>query len=145
MNTEKLEESLRYRGVANMFREGRFIEALNMQRSLEDFENASKEMRQINYIRALPLEVGGNHFHRRKRETIIVLEGDLTVYLEDPVERTKFSTNVAMGKIITLQPNIAHALEAGQRGSSYLEITNMAFDPENPKKDVFDYSIIKSR
>ena len=139
-----LEQSLNLTQIPNIFREGRFLEITNDFRSPHSTQNLMQKIQQINYIVALPGEIGGNHYHNEKWEKIVILEGELLVVLEEPNSRERYEEVVSPGNIITLVPKIAHAFASASETNPvrYLEITNKTFNPEKPIDDVFKYQVL---
>ena len=139
-----LEQSLKIKPVENCFREGRFLEIANDARNPNSTNTLFNDAAQMNYIKANPGEIGGNHYHHIKKETMVVLEGRALVALENPETKEKYRIEIDKGHLCTLEPEIAHAITSASPNEPvrYLEITNKAFDPENQRDDIYPYRVI---
>ena len=85
--------------------------------------------------------VSGNHYHLTKSEIIYVWRGIIIVYLKDPNKSEVFKTEVKEGQKFNLMPRIAHALYSPLEKSEIEEFANLAFDPKNPKNDIYPHKV----
>ncbi|HNR69838.1 MAG TPA: cupin domain-containing protein [Verrucomicrobiota bacterium] len=94
----------------------------------------------IHYLATLELREGGvrgNHYHRIKRERVYVLQGRLTVVVEDIQTRERATVPLATGDLLFIEPGIAHALQTAEAGQA-LEFAPGRFDPA----DIYPYPLI---
>ncbi len=132
--------SLDYRRVPNIFREGRFMEVIN---TLRNPANLSESINQLNWVKQVHGEIGGNHYHYHKWERIVVLNGVGRVILANPETAERYEAQISKGDIITLVQRIAHALTPADSAPwEFLEFTNKPFDNRNPKDDCYDYKVL---
>ena len=77
-------------------------------------------------------KTGGNHWHRGKGEFIYVASGKIELYNEGG------RSTVKSGERGFLPRGEGHALHNAQDAEADVyEFTNLRFDPENPRKDVY--------
>lgn len=85
----------------------------------------------IRYLAVVELRAGclrGNHYHKVKRERIYVLQGRLSVVVEDPQTRARAVVALVAGDLLLIQPGIAHALQTVEPGQA-IEFAQSRFDP----------------
>jgi quercetin dioxygenase-like cupin family protein len=83
------------------------------------------------YVAALELKEGGergHHYHRRKRESVYVLQGELTLLAEDLETGERVELTVAEGDLLKINPGVAHALRTRRPGWA-IEFTREPLDP----------------
>jgi len=87
-------------------RRGWFIEMLKANKT-------SREIKQISVASIKPGEVRGNHYHLNKTEWFLVIGGKAEYYLENLItkEKIRFKLNSKKPKVITVFPEIAHAVK----------------------------------
>jgi len=128
--------------VANIAKEGRLVEIARGADEVKRFRELIKS--HIGIINGeldhelMPGEVGGNHYHKKKKEVIVYTVGEgLRVDLTDPATGKIFSTLPKIGSIFYLPPEIGHALvNTSKSNIRFREYSGLAFDPKNPKNDV---------
>lgn len=136
----KLSETLDIRPFDNSVMGGRLKELF---RGSGEFTSKLGAIEQMTCHTLLPDRIGGNHYHENKYEIIAHLFGNpITVYLKEPKTGEFHRADIEAGKKFDLIPEIAHALYCPSGEAHILEITNLKFDPENPKRDLFSYEVV---
>lgn len=68
---------------------------------------------------------GSMHYHVRKTETFIILEGTLHLQVKDRENRSQHIELVHAGESLTLHPGLRHRLIAGEEPVVVLEVSTM--------------------
>lgn len=123
----KPDEIKGYRIVGDMF---------EMQEFLQDTN-------QLTASRIRPSFPTGNHYHRRKIERIYNIGDEDLIVLQDNIESVanRKRTIVSPREKILLPNHIAHQLSAN-KVTYILEVTNLKFNPENPRYDCYPHSFV---
>jgi len=90
-----------------------------------------------------PGVVRGQHYHKRKTEWFLVIEGKAKIYFKDinSSEESSMEVNSDSPQIIEVLPNIAHSIEnIGKSKMILLGIVNEPLSKEDP--DTFSYKVI---
>jgi quercetin dioxygenase-like cupin family protein len=98
------------------------------QGELAQFHDADQGMHYMALIELKAGGVRGNHFHRRKRESIYVISGQIEFLGEDLATGTRATLMVRGGELIAVDPNVAHALRTIEPGQA-IEFSPERFDP----------------
>jgi len=148
-------DTLNIRPADNVVCDGNLIEVF---RGEGEFKKIGG-LKQIVFHTLTSKKVGGNHYHKEKFEIIYVIEGIIDVYLRDPIQVLKlgkkkiegekpgvitYKQRVFQGQKFNLVPGIAHALHS-QGKSKIMEFTNLTFNPENQKNDVYDCEVFNKQ
>ncbi len=94
----------------------------------------------IRYIAAIELRRGGvrgNHYHKVKEEWVYVIQGGVTLVVEDIVSKTRDSAPLRAGDLAIIQTGVAHALQTVAPGWA-IEFSPARFDPE----DIHRYPLV---
>ena len=128
-------KTLDIRPVDNIACNGKLIEVF--RGGEEKKRILGQEMQETHHF-FVPGKIGGNHWHREKIEIFYVALGEIEVYLDD-LNGQRVQTKIPIQTKFTLVPGIPHALTLPQGlSSAYLiEYSNLAFNPDNPKQDVY--------
>ena len=145
MMQQSLEASLNLRNGAHSFREGRFVEMINHIRAPAVRLRLPRIVYQLNFIHAVPEEIGGNHYHKFKEEEILLYEGRLRLVLENPETKERLDRIINAPSIFSILPGIAHALTPANGDARYAEIASLSFDPKDEKRDVHPYILISPK
>lgn len=88
---------------------------------------------QLFYIKINPNETRGNHYHTRKTERFLVIEGSATIVAKD--RKTDNTMNVTVGAdkpmVVTISPNHTHYI-ASDRGAIILVWVDEIFNKDDP-------------
>lgn len=99
------------------------------QGELAQFYDGEQPIHYIAFIDLLPGGIRGNHVHRRKKEFIYLIEGELDLLAED-VEHgpeSRVTVRICAGEMAIVEPGIAHALVTIQPGRA-IEFSPARFD-----------------
>jgi len=136
-----LEKSLAVREPDNIAKHGDLVEAF---RGIAEIEEKIGKLGQVTYHYLSPGDTSGNHFHKKKFEIFFVIDGEITVYLLNPETGERFSERIIVGKKFDLVPLVAHALyNSGDIKCILGEHTNLTFNPDNPRNDVYDCEVFR--
>ena len=97
------------------------------QGELAQFYDGDEPMRYLAYIELRPGFVRGNHYHKVKEEWIYLIEGQVTLLLEDVESKEKASVSIESGDLIFIPTEIAHALQIAEPGQA-IEFSKARFD-----------------
>lgn len=106
------------------------------QGELAQVHDADEGMR---YMAVIETRVGcarGNHYHKVKQERIYVLQGELSVAVEDVQTKARASVPLRTGDLVLIQTGIAHALQTVKPGQA-IEFGQVRFDAT----DIFPYPL----
>lgn len=101
-----------------------------------------KPVRQLHIASIKPGGIRGNHYHSKRIEWFFLVAGRARLVLEDikTKKRASFLLSEEKPQVITIYPNISHAVKNIGRGLAYL--VSAQDDIYNPKKsDRFPYEI----
>jgi hypothetical protein len=85
----------------------------------------------IRYMAFIELRVGsprGNHYHQVKQEWIYLIEGEMTLLVEDIQSKARESVPLRAGDLAFIQTGIAHTLQPVRPGQA-IEFSAARFDP----------------
>ncbi len=94
----------------------------------------------IRYMAVLELRAGcvrGNHYHKVKRERVYVLQGGLSVVVEDIQTKARDSVRLQTGDLLLMLPGTAHAFQTVEPGQA-IEFAQVQFDAA----DIFPYPLV---
>jgi len=94
----------------------------------------------IRYMAVIEARVGcvrGNHYHKVKQERIYVLQGELSVVVEDIQTKARDSVPLQVGDLLFIETGIAHALQTIAPGQA-IEFGQVRFDAA----DIFPYPLV---
>lgn len=98
------------------------------QGELAQIHNAEEPIR---YLAVIELRSGGtrgNHYHKAKQEHVYLIEGEVTVLLEDLATGAREDFQMRAGDLIHIPPGIAHALRTIHPGRA-IEFAPARLDP----------------
>ena len=101
-----------------------------------------EDIKQIYVATIKPGCVRGNHYHLKRIEWFLILNGKAEIYLEDIKIKTKICHKISSRKpqIVTIFPKIAHAVKNIGKETIYLVSgQNTIYNPKNP--DTFPYLV----
>ena len=102
-----------------------------------------KPVKQIHIASIKPKGVRGNHYHLKTIEWFFLIAGKAELFLQDikTKEKISFKLSPKEPKVITVFPNISHAVK--NVGKEMVYLVNAQSDIYNPKKpDAFPWKII---
>lgn len=103
------------------------------QGELAQFWDGEQPINYIAYIELRPGTVRGNHYHKIKEEHVYVMQGELTLLLEDVQTHDRDSVPLKGGELVTIPTFVAHALRVSANGSA-VEFSPARFDPVDTYK-----------
>lgn len=89
-----------------------------------------------------PGAVRGQHYHKRKTEWIVIIQGQARIYLEDldTNEKTQLKVSGEKPEMIEARPMLAHAIEnIGKKELYLLAVASEPLDPND--QDTFPYKV----
>jgi quercetin dioxygenase-like cupin family protein len=92
----------------------------------------------IRYLAVFELREGGvrgNHYHHHKRESVYLIEGEITLLLQDLASGERAAVTVTAGDLVFISPGIAHALRTVHPGRG-LEFAPDPLDPSDSFRHV---------
>jgi UDP-2-acetamido-2,6-beta-L-arabino-hexul-4-ose reductase len=89
---------------------------------------------QVFYVKVLPNEIRGNHYHTRKIEKFLVIDGTAEMSVKNRVTQDIMRVEVNSYKpmLITVVPNHTHCIQAGERGCIFLVWASEIFNKDDP-------------
>jgi quercetin dioxygenase-like cupin family protein len=94
----------------------------------------------IRYMAVIETRVGcvrGNHYHKVKQERIYVLQGELSVVVEEIQTKARAAVPLRTGDLLLIRTGIAHALQTIEPGQA-IEFGQVRFDAT----DIFPYPLV---
>ena len=76
--------------------------------------------------------IGGNEFHRIRKELFVILEGTLKITSEDLRGNTREEI-LQSGETFSMLPYIMHSVEALEEGTGFLETASTLFNVADPR------------
>jgi len=101
------------------------------------------EIKQVVVASINPGHTRGNHYHLKRLEWSLVINGNAEYYLEDlkTKKRTKIKVSSKRPKVITIFPGTAHAVKNTSQKIIYIvEAKNNIYNPKKP--DSVFYKVI---
>ncbi len=89
---------------------------------------------QVFYILAKAGSTRGNHYHTRKTEQFLVIQGSATMEVRDRETENVMRAVItaAQPMLITIAPNHTHSITAGPEGAVIIAWVDERLDPDNP-------------
>jgi UDP-2-acetamido-2,6-beta-L-arabino-hexul-4-ose reductase len=89
---------------------------------------------QLFYVIAEPDETRGNHYHKRKTETFLVIDGEATIRVRDRKTGNVMKVTVSGEKPLSIKvaPNNTHSITAGEDGAVFLVWVDEQFNKDDP-------------
>ncbi|MBX3746798.1 MAG: cupin domain-containing protein [Verrucomicrobiae bacterium] len=87
----------------------------------------------VHYLAVLELQAGGvrgHHVHQRKRESLYLISGAVTLLAEDPADRQRIALDLHPGDLARIEPGVAHALQTVTPGWA-IEFAPHPLDPSD--------------
>jgi mannose-6-phosphate isomerase-like protein (cupin superfamily) len=81
------------------------------QGELAQIHDSDQGMRYLAVIEFKPGRVRGNHYHKRKEESVYIIDGEVRLMVEDIRTRTRESLVLAAGDLVWIGLEVAHAFE----------------------------------
>src|SRR5213075_842031 len=88
------------------------------QGELAQFYDGDPGIRYIAYIELLPGNPRGNHYHNHKPEWIYLLNGELSLVVEDIGTKERAALTMSAGDIVKISTAVAHALQIVKAGQA---------------------------
>lgn len=82
-------------------------------------------------------DVAGNHYHKKKHEIFIPLQGRIKVYLKNVITEKKEEINLSKNSCLSIPPGIAHAAVAKTARAILLVIASSP----STEEDEFEYTL----
>jgi UDP-2-acetamido-2,6-beta-L-arabino-hexul-4-ose reductase len=127
MNTIKLRERIDQRG--------------NLVENTK--EQVMLETRHFFVSKSIPGVIRGNHYHKRKKEYFLVIQGMCEIVMKDLINNKVESIKVSSrdNVLVLVEPNKAHAIRnIGDIELILLALVNEPLDQKNP--DTYPYKVI---
>jgi mannose-6-phosphate isomerase-like protein (cupin superfamily) len=86
------------------------------QGELAQFWNGEEAIQYIAFIELLVGKPRGNHFHRKKREWVYMIRGEVRLRVEDVESREGGAMSLKVGDLVVISTGVAHVLEAVEPG-----------------------------
>ncbi len=96
-----------------------------LREDLGDFKDFN--VKQISWFSIEPGEERGGHYHKKQTEKFVVLEGSVTVRVEDATGKTFHHHNLSDGMLIEMTPYYKHTFMS-EKGAKILVLTNRLFN-----------------
>jgi UDP-2-acetamido-2,6-beta-L-arabino-hexul-4-ose reductase len=106
-------------------------------------ENIMLSSRHFFISKSIPGVIRGNHYHKRKTEYFIIVQGKCLIVVEDINSRSKESLEISDSDnlAVLMEPKKAHAIKnIGKNQLILLALVNEKLDHENP--DTYPYRVI---
>ncbi len=106
-------------------------------------EQVDANFGQMSITSALPGQVKGNHYHKRKKEWFCAVKGSVTVHLLDVEsgERKEVILDANEPSIIQMNPGVSHAItNNGTDEALVILYISEVYDSDNP--DTFVHKVI---
>lgn len=89
---------------------------------------------QVFYVIATPHSIRGNHYHKRKTETFLIVGGSAEVVVRDRAtgDTMRAEVNDDNPMTITILPNFTHAIAAGKYGCLFLVWASEIYNDKDP-------------
>ena len=103
-----------------------------------------EDIKQVYVATIKPGKIRGNHYHLERTEWFFLIGGKAELCLEDlkTKERICFKLSSKKPKVITVFPQIAHAVKNPSKETIYLvSAQNNIYNPKNP--DIFPCEVCK--
>jgi dTDP-4-dehydrorhamnose 3,5-epimerase len=100
-----------------------------LREDLEDFKDFA--VKQVSWFSIEPGQERGGHYHKNQIEKFVVLEGTVTVRVEDVVLGKVFHHHhLSDGMLIEMTPYFKHTFMS-EKGAKILVLTNRLFNPDD--------------
>ncbi len=99
-----------------------------LREDLGDFKDF--DVKQISWFSIEPGKERGGHYHKKQIEKFIVLDGLVTVRIEDAGGRIFHHHLLSSGMLIEMTPYYKHTFMS-EKGAKMLVLTNRLFDPDD--------------
>lgn len=110
------------------------------QGELAAFYNSEEGIRYIAYIELRAGTARGNHYHKVKQEYIYLLNGTVSLFLEDLESKAEEVLPMIPGDLVLILPGIAHTLSVEKSGEA-IEFSPAQFDPNDTYRHVIARSV----
>jgi len=98
------------------------------QGELAQFYDAEEPIRYMAFVEIRPGCARGNHYHKFKRELLYVIQGELSLVVQDIEQGTRDLVPLRMGDVAAIGTGVAHAMRASAPGQ-VIEFSPARFDP----------------
>lgn len=98
------------------------------QGDLAQIHDADEPIRYIAVIELRTDSVRGNHYHRAKLEFVYLIEGEVSLLVENIETRQREALTLQAGDLVRIEPGIAHALQTVRAGQA-IEFSPARYDP----------------
>jgi oxalate decarboxylase/phosphoglucose isomerase-like protein (cupin superfamily) len=98
------------------------------QGELAQFYDADEPIRYMAFVEVRPGRARGNHYHQFKKELLYVIQGELSLVVQDVADGTRDSVPLRMGDVAVIGTGVAHAVQASAPGQ-ILEFSPVRFNP----------------
>jgi dTDP-4-dehydrorhamnose 3,5-epimerase len=102
-----------------------------------------RDIKQIYVATIKPGAVRGNHYHKKRIEWFLILNGKAKLYLEDLKTKKKVCLTLSSNtpRVVTIFPRVAHALKNISKKTIYLvSAQSDIYSFKNP--DTFSYQVL---
>jgi mannose-6-phosphate isomerase-like protein (cupin superfamily) len=98
------------------------------QGELAQFYDADKPIRYMAFLELRPGRLRGNHYHKLKEELLYIIQGELSLLVQDTLNGTRDSVPLRAGDLALIRCGVAHALLAAAPRQA-IEFSPARFDP----------------
>jgi mannose-6-phosphate isomerase-like protein (cupin superfamily) len=98
------------------------------QGELAQFYDAEEPIRYMAFLEIRPGGPRGNHYHKFKKELLYVIQGELSLVVQDLEQETRDLVPLRMGDVAAIGPGVAHALRASAP-AQLIEFSPARFNP----------------
>jgi quercetin dioxygenase-like cupin family protein len=98
------------------------------QGELAQFYDADEPIRYMALLEIRPNCARGNHYHKFKKELLYVIQGELSLVVQDLEQGTRDLVPLRTGDVATIGTGVAHALRASAP-AQVIEFSPARFDP----------------
>lgn len=119
--------------IANSVNQNGLKRLLLDRGELAQFYNSSEPIHLIAYIEFPDGSIRGGHYHPIREEKIYIIRGEMILAVEDIETKEHDSCNISEGDILSISPNIAHAIKTIKAGHA-IEFSSKTFNPEDTIK-----------
>ena len=98
------------------------------QGELAQFYDAEEPIRYMALAEIRPGWARGNHYHKFKKEMLYVIQGEISLVVQEITQGTRESVSLQVGDVAVIETGVAHAVRASAPGQ-VLEFSPVRFDP----------------
>ena len=97
------------------------------RRAISEMNGSNFSLQSFEIFQSIPL---GNHYHERKTETFLLIEGSGELVTQDITQKKVLRQDIEQGAVIRIEPGIAHTFVLAP-GSKMIGYSSTPFDPND--------------